>query len=78
MKIGTLVRITAGDPVMGDTIVGWYKTSSDIHAHIFPNDIELYGLFLGRPITSNLTLWYEVLVNDKIYLFMMKQLKEHV
>lgn len=74
MKIGTLVKVTAGDSTFRDTIVGWYKTRKDIFAHIFPSGTEIYGIFLGQPISSNSVLWYEVLVGEKIYLFMMTQL----
>lgn len=72
MKIGSLVKISKEDDRM-PFIVGWYRTKDDVLVERF-KEPEIYGIFLGNPTMSNGVPWYEVLVNDKIYIFMMKQL----
>lgn len=72
MKIGSLVKISKENERI-PYLVGWFKTKDNILVEIF-KESEIYGIFLGNPIMSNGVPWYEVLVNDRIYIFQMRQI----
>lgn len=74
MKIGSLVKIL-GEKCIDGSIFGWYETENgEVSLHLF-EDKEIYGIFFGKPILSNETQWYNVLVGDRMFLFMMKYIE---
>lgn len=74
MKIGSLVKII-GEEDLNNHIIAWYETEDDIKIQIFETSC-LYGIFLGNPINSNNKLWYKVLIENRIYMFLMTDLQE--
>ncbi len=73
MKIGTLVKVT-NEGLSGDIVFGWYRIENALRAHIF-EESAVHGIFLGKSTVSNNTIWYDVLVGSKIFLFTIHQLE---
>ena len=73
MKIGTLVKVS-NESLSGDIVFGWYRLENALRAHIFDAG-EVHGIFLGKSTVSNNTIWYDVLVGSKIFLFTIHQLE---
>ena len=75
MKIGTLVKVT-NESLSGDIVFGWYRIENALRAHIFEEG-AVHGIFLGKSTVSNNTIWYDVLVGTRIFLFTIHQLEAH-